>query len=195
MTFLAFTVSLFFYKISITNLYQEKILRLVITTILSCLFIFGGAFAQNEKHLILGKIVKTKKEINGNQYFVTYKTKNKTLAYPIKNPSEAVKKMHGKMVRIWGKTEFAKSPYQESKYLMYFKIDKADVLTMKDLGLKDENLDEERFKVFAENSPRTMRNPKSGAEIEISDTAANTAIFIGGAVLAAEVLRGMAAAN
>ena len=172
-------------------------MKYLITIIFSFLFLSTQILAKEKGALFLGKIVKTKKEINGSQYFITYETKDKTLAYPILNPDQKIKNMTGKMVRIWGKTEFKRAKYKESKYIMYFDISKADVLKLSDIGLKEQAYDDEQLDTFAKNfsSKPDGKRKTDGEGLEISDTAANTAIFVGGAILAAEVLKAFAGSN
>lgn len=138
---------------------------------------------------IWGQVVKTNKELYGHEYFVTFKEEGQNYAYPLSNESQLgekeIQKMVGKYAKIKGKTKFEKRDVGESKYLMTFRVEEITPLTFKDLN---ENMPSyaDRLTVkryIGEGAYRSETYTHS-----IDDKTANTAILVGGAVLAAEVL-------
>lgn len=159
--------------------------------ILISLYLFIQAALASDP-LSIGKIVKTKHETYNTNYFVVMTKDGKDFAYPIA-PDSKIKNLHtlkNKTFKIYGKTVFRKDPKKEGSYVLYFKINKADELQLKDLALKqdinlqDPNILKNKTEIVLES---THNGPKEGA-IRVSDKAANTAIFLGGAAIAAEVL-------
>ncbi len=146
------------------------------------------AMETDKSPTVIGKIIKTKHETSGTNYFITFQRDGKDLAYPI-SPESKVRNLHkyiGETVKVYGKTEFKKSQFKESSYLMYFKVSKVKGLSLKDLQYKHTMSKDEEVQFFLTKSTKTK---KPGVQIKgIDDTTANTAIFLGGAVLAAEVL-------
>lgn len=139
---------------------------------------------------IWGKVVKTNKEIYGHEYFVTFKENGNDYAYPLAKDSKVgekeISKMVGKYAKIYGTADFEKADAGESKYIMAFQVNKIDPLTFKELNENMptyyQRLSTERY--IGEGKVTSEMYTKRG----IDDKTANTAIFIGGAALAVEVL-------
>lgn len=156
--------------------------------ILIIVFTSLSAFSK-ENPAVWGVIYKTKKHIQGHKYFVYYKENGKDYAYPLSIKSNidpiVLDKLNGKHARIYGTTTFEKADLDGTKLIMSFKVRDA-----KELKLSDLNND---FKAYKERSNEfylskySQENPNK--KISISDKAANTAIFVGGAALALEVLK------
>ena len=152
-------------------------------------FLFSiSSFAQNEPSVV-GKIVKTKHENYGTNYFITFKRDNKQLAFPISANSQ-IKNLHeleGETVKLYGKTFLKKSEKKEVAYIMFFEANKVTKLSTKDLAYKPDFTNKADEVNYYLNMQRKVESDK--AQIKgVSNKAANTAIFIGGAILAAEVL-------
>lgn len=153
------------------------------------LFIPFFATIADDKPVAVGKVVKVKHELEGTNYFITYKKAGQYYAYPISPESKIrnLDKYIGKTVQISGKTDFRKSQRDESKFIMYFEITKMSPVSLSDVGVNAIAFDNDLEKFKQARKARTTSN-KNGAEIKVSDKAANTAILVGGAALAAEVL-------
>lgn len=134
---------------------------------------------------VIGKIVKTKHENYGTNYFLLLQNNNQSYAYPIDRESK-IKDIHKKInktYKVYGKTHFVKNPNKEGQYIVYYQINKAEELKLKDLGLKEHvNLQDPKIL-----SKQRRINVKDG-RMMIDDDVANTAILAGGAALAAEIL-------
>lgn len=137
---------------------------------------------------VIGKIVKVKHEKEGTNYFITYNRDGKDLAFPI-SPDSKVRDLHkyiGETVKVYGKTAFKKSDRKELSYIMYFKVESLKSLTLKDLKFKHDMSKEDEVAMYLKK--QSMSEPYNGNGLRINDKVANTAIFVGGAILAAEVL-------
>ena len=168
-----------------------------IILVLSLIFLLP--VLSTEKSPIAGKIIKTKHETEGTNYFVVFTQNKKKYAYPV-SPRSTIKNMQnfeGKLVQIFGETELKKSNRDESRYIMFFNLTKLRIITVSDLGvtksMKESNevtdyLEKQKIKLIESNTANKMDKPTRG----ISDKAANTAIFVGGAILAAEILGAVA---
>lgn len=158
----------------------------IFVTFLLCFF--SLQVLAKETPTVIGKIVKTKHEKNGTNYFITYQRNGKDLAFPI-SPDSKVRKLHqyiGETVKVFGTTEFKKDPNSETSYTMYFHVDIVKGLSLKDLRYKPDPKKEDEIQFYLTKS-REHISP--GLKIKgIDDTTANTAIYVGGAALAAEVL-------
>lgn len=165
--------------------------------ILLSLFIFSFSVLAQSSPSIWGQIVKTKKETYGHEYFVYFKEDGKDFAYPLSSESKVGKKklenMVGKYAKIYGKAEFEKAKAGESQFIMAFQVNKIDPLSLKDLN--------ENMSVYDDRLSAVRYIPKGGkyrseAYTEtIDDEKANTAILVGGAVLAVEVLANILAGS
>ena len=162
---------------------MKKFILLIILTLTS---LYGFA---KEKPAVWGVIYKTKKEIQGHQYFVYYKENGKDYAYPLSVKSNIdpviLDKLNGKHAKVYGKTIFEKADLDGTKLIMTFLVQDAKELKLSDLN-NDFNAYKERTN---ENYLAKYSNENPNKSIKISDKAANTAIFIGGAALALEVLK------
>ena len=86
--------------------------------------------------------------------------------------------------KIYGESQFVKSTQGEGQFIVYYKINQAEELKLKDLALKEHvDLQDPKILQTSENKITT----KDG-KIIIDDATANKAILIGGAALAAEIL-------
>ncbi len=158
-----------------------------------CLINF--ALAKENKSLTVGKIVKTKHENEGTNYFIVITKNSKTYAYPISEESR-VKNLdlyRGKMVKVFGYTDFRKSKKNESNYIMSFIVHRISELSVKDLSIKEDFQYDEvehylSLQKAASPSEKQGRTSDKATKLGLNDTAVNSAIFVGGAALAAEVL-------
>ena len=138
---------------------------------------------------IVGKIVKTEEKTEGSEYFIIYTSKDKVLAFPI-SPDSKVKNLKsyiGETVKVFGTTSFKKTQRSETSHLMFFEVDKIQGLSLKDLAYKpEETTNDHKVSFFLSPAPEPVA---AGVKIKnINDDVANTAIFVGGAILAADVL-------
>ena len=142
-----------------------------------------------EKPAIWGKIYKTKTKVQGHSHFVYFKKDGKGYAYPLSSKSKidplVLDKLNGKFAKIYGKTSFEASNLENSKFILTFLVDGAKELELSELNsnLSDYSKRDDLALFIKKNK---IQNDK--ATIGISDDVANTAILIGGAALAAEVL-------
>lgn len=155
-----------------------------------CVAIFSfTALARPSSPSIWGQVVKTKKEVYGHEYFVTFKENGKDYAYPLAKDSKVgadkLENMVGKYARINGKAEFEKTEVGESKYIMTFQVQDINPLSFKDLN---ENMpgysDRLTVKRYVGEGGYKSEVYTSG----IDNKTANTAILVGGAALAVDVL-------
>lgn len=138
---------------------------------------------------IWGQVVKTKKELYGHEYFVTFQENGKDYAYPLARDSKVGKKkiesMVGKYAKIYGSAEFEKAQVGESKYIMTFQVEKINPLTFDDLNRNmPDYADRLTIKRYASEGKFVSETATAG----IDDKVANTAIMAGGAALAIDVL-------
>ena len=95
---------------------------------------------------------------------------------------------------IYGSTVFKKSERSETDYIMYFEVNNLKELSLKDLKIKSDFSKEDEVKKYMAlqrvPSPTKQKLIESpGGKIKgLNNKAVNAAIFIGGAILAAEVL-------
>lgn len=159
------------------------------TLLLTLFLTFSFAYAKDP--LIIGKIVKTKHESYSTNYFILMQKDGENYAYPI-SPDSSVKNLHkmqNKTFKIYGETAFKKDPNKEGSFVLYFKVDKAEELQLKDLALKEEiNLQDPKIlkKTVMKEKPRP--GSVENLQMEINDKVANTVIILGGAALAADIL-------
>jgi hypothetical protein len=159
--------------------------------ILISLFIimFTVSSFANEKPTIWGKVYKTKSKVQGHSYFVYFKKDGKGYAYPLSTKSNidpiVLDKLNGKFAKIYGKTSFESANLDRSKFILTFLVTDAKELQLSELS---SNLSEfsKRDDLASFAKINNYRTEKSQAVI--SDEVANSAIFLGGAALAAEVL-------
>ncbi len=153
--------------------------------LISIFFIFLLNFS-HASDVVIGKIVKTKHENYGTNYFILIEKQDKSYAYPI-DPQSNIKNIHTKVnktFKIYGESQFVKSTQGEGQFIVYYKINQAEELKLKDLALKEHvDLQDPKILQTSENKITT----KDG-KIIIDDATANKAILIGGAALAAEIL-------
>ena len=138
---------------------------------------------------IVGKIIKAQKETDGSSYFLIYKDKKKTLAFPISSDSKvkSLDRYVGETVKISGKTVFRKTNRSETSHLLYIQADRIQPLKLKDLKYDpNKELDHEMDYFVSLNNKK--RDSDQYTIKGIDNDVANTAIFVGGAILAAEVL-------
>lgn len=161
----------------------------LISVLCFTLFFLAGSFAQDNVPSIWGKVVKTKKELYGHEYFVTFKENGKSYAYPLSKDSkvgkEKLEEMVGKYAKIQGKAEFERADVGESKFIMTFKVGAINPLTFKDLN---ENMPDFADRLVVRRYVEEGKFQSETYTKGIDDKTANTAIFIGGAALAADVL-------
>lgn len=139
-----------------------------------------------------GQVIKSDKSRYGHQYFIYFKQDGKDYAYPIDPTSEKVAKelsdSHADYVQVFGTIEFEEVDLEKTKHIVVYKVNKIKKLTLKDLNENMQNygdrLDVSRFAIKEPSNPHAAKKGSRG----ISDKATNTAIFVGGAVIAAEVL-------
>jgi len=138
-----------------------------------------------------GKIYKTETKMRGHQYFVYFRKDGKDFAYPLSTKSKINRKklsnLNGKYAQIYGTSSFEKMDLERSQHILTFQVHDAQELQLSDL-----NKDMSKYMYRNNLVPHLERlqDPfRKQGNIMISDEAANTAIFWGGAALAAEVLR------
>lgn len=140
---------------------------------------------------VWGKIVQLKKPIGEHQYFITFTQDNKSYAYPLeldlknKNLSKKFKNMIGKMSLIEGETLQKELNFDgQIKKLLVFKVKSVTPLQLKDL--RPQEIMVVKKQTYKQNK-RTPSRQQGG--ISIPDKVANTAIFIGGAVLLGNLIK------
>ncbi len=138
---------------------------------------------------IWGQVVKTKKELYGHEYFVTFEENGQSYAYPLAKDSKVGKKkiesMVGQYAKIYGQAEFEKEQVGESKYIMTFQVERINPLTFRDLNRNmPDYADRLTVKKYASEGKFISEAPTA----TIDDKVANTAIMAGGAALAIDVL-------
>jgi len=160
-----------------------KALLLLILTIFTL-----TSFAK-EKPAIWGKIYKTQSKVQGHSYFVYFKKDGKGYAYPLGTKSNidpiVLDKLKGKFAKIYGKTSFESANLENSKFILTFLVRDAKELKLSELSsnMSDFSKRDDLASFIKINNYRTGKS-----QSVISDDVANTAIFLGGAALAAEVL-------
>ena len=158
--------------------------------ILLCSLFFSLQLAAKEiRPVVWGKIINAKQETYGYKYFVYFRQDGKDYAYPLSKKSQIdsakLQKLDGKYARIEGVTDFETIQLEGARHIMTFIVGDAAELTLADLNT---NLDayKDRMDVDLFKKKRVQTEQ---AEIKgLSDKAINAAIWVGGAVLAAEVL-------
>lgn len=142
----------------------------------------------SSKHAVWGKVLKTK-NLHGYTYFVYFKSEGQSYAYPLATKSSVKQKkldaLAGKYARIYGKEKLELITLEGSKHILTFEVSDVKELKLSDLN---QNLDafKERMDI-AQISKRQLKSDQAVRE-GISDKTVNTAIFVGGAVLATQVL-------
>jgi len=148
------------------------------------------SFATEEQKLLVGKIIKSKHETEGSNYFVLIEKENKKYAYPVNEKSlvRNLDQYENKFVKVYGQTNFQKSKKDESNFVMTIQINKVSEVKVSDLSVTQFKQNTE-FDDFMKLQSGTKINKEArDGKITISDKAANTAILVGGAILAAEIL-------
>lgn len=155
------------------------------------IFLSFAVFAQDKAPSIWGQIIKAPKTTVGYDYFIYFKKDGQAYAYPLSHSSEMslkkIKSLVGQFAKIEGEPYFEKKPIGESEYIMTFKVTNADPLKLSELN-ENFNLYEERQNLEHYKSLRQKPTSEEPTVKGISDKVANTAIFVGGAALALEVL-------
>lgn len=164
-------------------------LFLSILLVLTSFSIYSASKTKSiEAPTVIGKIIKTKHEKEGTNYFIVYNRNGKDLAFPI-SPDSKVRNLHkyiGETVKVFGKTSFKKSDRKEVSYLMYFEVEQIKGLSLKDLEYTPDMSKEDEVSFYL---TKQQGATAPGVKFKgINDKVANTAIFVGGAILAAEVL-------
>lgn len=154
------------------------------------MFVFSlTGFAKDTRPTVWGKILKTKKEAHGYKYFVYFKKDGKDFAYPISNKSKIdpiiFDKLQGKYAKIYGATNFESINLDSTKHIMTFVVNDARELKLADLN---KNFDAYKERMDVKFLKKKMLTEDKPTKKGLSDKAVNSAIFVGGAVLAAEVL-------
>lgn len=148
-----------------------------------------AAVAQPGAPSIWGKVVKTKKELHGHEYFVTFKENDKSYAYPLSKESKVGEKkleeMVGQYAKIYGKAEFEKADVGEAGFIMAFQVRAIKPLAFKDLN---ENMPDFADRLVVKRYVEGGTFQSETYTKSIDDKTANTAIMVGGAALAADVL-------
>jgi hypothetical protein len=161
-------------------------------SLIMALFMCSLTFAKpntkkQDSPAVIGKIIKLKHEKEGTNYFITYTRDGKDLAFPI-SPTSKVRDLHkfaGDTVKVFGRTSFKKSDRKELAYIMYFEVESLNRLSLKDLEYKHDISKQDEVSRYLK---KQSTEPYDGNGLRINDTVANTTIFVGGAILAAEVL-------
>jgi hypothetical protein len=145
-------------------------------------------YTNNSKHAVWGKVLKTK-TLHGHNYFIYFKSEGKNYAYPLSTKSSIKQKkldsLAGKYARIYGKERLEQIKLEGSKHILTFEVTDVKELKLSDLN---QNLDDFKERMdIVQISKRQITSDKAVKD-GISDKTVNTAIFVGGAILAAEVL-------
>lgn len=160
----------------------------IFTIVTVILMMIPISFANNTKHAVWGKVLKTK-DLHGHTYFIFFKSEGKSYAYPLSATSSIEKKkldsLTGKYARIYGQEKFEKIELEGTKHILTFEVNDAQELTLADLN---QNLDVYQPRIDVELIAKRQLKSDQALREGISDKAINTAIFIGGAILASEVL-------
>jgi hypothetical protein len=165
-------------------------MRKLTSIILLVLFMALSSFASEEKKpAVWGKIYKTKESQHGYQYFVYFKKDGKDYAYPLSTNSNMSKKkleeLVGKYARIYGEEKFDEINLEGSKHILTFEVRDAIELTLADLN---QNFDAYAERIDVKQLRKRQLESDQPTKKGLSDKAVNTAIFVGGAILAAEIL-------
>lgn len=146
-------------------------------------------FAKDSRPTVWGKIFKAKEQVYGYKYFVYFKKDGKAYAYPLSNKSNIdpaqLDKLDGKYAKIYGSTNFEAINLDSTKHIMTFVVSDARELKLADLNT---NFDAYKERMDVNFLKKKMLNDDRPTKKGLSDKAVNAAIFVGGAVLAAEVL-------
>ena len=154
------------------------------------LLIFLASFNLYSMEFFTGKMIKTKHETEATNYFLSIQREGKKLVFPI-SPESKTRNLHkyiGKTVRLSGKTQLRKSARSETNFLMYINVQKIEKLSLRDLGLPKNENDFSKYISRSQRKKSSKLTDKERKAMELSDKAYNTAIFVGGAILAAEIL-------
>lgn len=159
-------------------------------TIILAIFFSLNTFAKT--HGTWGQVIKSDKPRYGHHYFIYFKQNGKDYAYPIDPTNEKVKaaleKSHSDYVQVFGSVEFEEVNLEKTRHILVFKVNSIKKLSLKDLNenMQDFNnrLDVSRYMVKSPENPHAVKQPSRG----LSDKATNAAIFVGGSIIAAEVL-------
>lgn len=164
--------------------------------LLTLIFTLSALAQAKEIPAIWGQVVKTKKEVYGHQYFVTFKEGGEDYAYPLAKDSKVGEKklqeMVGQYAKIYGKADFEKANVGESKYIMSFQVEDIKALSFKDLN---ENMPNYSDRLTVKRYIGEGKELSETYTHSIDDKTANTAIFVGGAALAIDVLANMLRAS
>ncbi|MBD64777.1 MAG: hypothetical protein CME62_06195 [Halobacteriovoraceae bacterium] len=158
---------------------------------LALIFLSFSSFSKDKQTAVWGKIMANNQLIAGYEYFVTYEEQGKFYAYPIKLKQGSVKNIKsytGKLVRIVGdiKTETVKLDGQ-LKQTTVFELASLKPMKLSQLSLGDDNITPTQ--VEKEGHVPNISKKKSSGGFELSDTAANTTIFAGAALLIGNMLK------
>lgn len=162
-------------------------MKLILTLLM--MFMVTTTFSKEKEPTTWGKIIESKKDSYGFKYFVYFKKGDKHYAYPISHHSKIspkkLKTLVGKYAQIYGGTNFEPINLDSTKHIMTFVVDGAKELSLADLNTNyDAYKERMNVNLLLKKRVQDQRYTKRG----LSDKAVNAAIFIGGAVLAAEVL-------
>lgn len=138
---------------------------------------------------IWGTLYKTTKETHGHQYFIFFKKGGRNYAFPLSSESKINKskldKLNGKFAKIYAKESFERIDLEKTKHILTYNVIDAKELTLSDLNQNIEIYSEQQDiqKIYQRQITSDIPT-KTG----LSNKAINTAIFIGGTILAADVL-------
>lgn len=165
-------------------------MKQIFIILFALLIIVPISFSKEITHpRVWGKIYKTKEKKYGHRYFVYFKRDGIDYVFPLSSDSKLSEKklnsLIGKYAQIYGQEQFEEINLEESKHILTFKVSDAKELTLADLNQNTEVYSEQLY--FYDFSKKQLKSDvptKTG----ISDKAVNTAILIGGTLLAADVL-------
>lgn len=149
---------------------------------------FSYVHASINKPAVWGKIVKTKEKKIGYYYFIYFKKDGIDYAFPLSSKSkisqQKLENLNGKYAKIYGEEKFEDVGLEASKLILTFEVQDAIELKLSDLN---QDLDSYSDRLNIEKIHKKFESDvyvKKG----LSNKAINTAILIGGTILAADVL-------
>lgn len=114
----------------------------------------------------------------------------KQYAYPFDASNvKELKALRGKTIKAYFESDFRKSESDNSQYFMYLKLIKATELNLKSLGVQADD------EIQVAKQPPALKNQLSSDKFQakgLSNKIINSALFVGGALLAADVLQNLA---
>lgn len=144
---------------------------------------------------VWGKVVKLPKDetLFGFKYYIFYEDEEGAKAYPVENPKALKKELIGRRVKLKGSVKQKTIKNKEvQRTVLVFSVKDVKLMELKDLALTSKEM--KKIDVDKNNFGTKGKADNRGG-IEISDTAANVAIFAAGAALIGTMIKDYADRN